>query len=94
MSITSQEIMEMINGAITTFGTIAYERDARDVMDVTKIANVLNAMPVLHAIEVMEQVAQSKHGESLVYRLLVEMQSVDEDRWDEIMENNTLWLLM
>lgn len=89
---TSQEIIKQLEVALRKHGTYQFvDKGADEVMDVIEIENALNALPVEEVVTTLETVAKhDNYGEMLVQSILLGMQSVEEERWDELMKSEIL----
>lgn len=88
----STDIIHRLNVALRSFGAYSFDdKGPREVMDISAIVEALNAMPVEEAIKSMEETCNhSGRGMNLVGTLLVDMQTLPDERWNAIMANSTL----
>jgi Ca2+-binding EF-hand superfamily protein len=89
---TSQDIKNQIREALKTFGKYYFEdRGPAESMDINSIVSYLNRKPVDEAIKTMEEVANSDgYGRMVVATLLLDMQSIEDQRWEALMSSPIL----
>lgn len=91
---TANEIRKQLTEALDEFGRYTFrDKGADEVMDVASIVNALNAMPVPDVIAVLEDVYKTEddgYGEQLVSDIIMHMDDVPEERWNELMKSDIL----
>ena len=89
---TAQDIRNLVDAGIKEFGTHSYfDKGPDEVMDTNAIVEHLNQLPVEQTkailIELLDDDTEDERYKTLLSFMLMDMQTIPQDRWDELMDS-------
>lgn len=90
---TSQECVAEIKYALKMFGEYTYnDKGPHEVMDMGSFISKFKALPALETKKILLEVLEldQQFGEKFVSAVLVDMQDVPDEYWEELMTSEKL----